>query len=90
VELEILVELLGSASCWIPSKKTRKINQNLRLLKKEEEFKQIVDGIGTLFLWKSEVREFLYEQQIANILSDAERKAIFFQEFEKLCKKVGV
>ena len=88
--MDFLATLLASIFNLIPSRKSRTINKNLRLLKKEEEFIQIVNKIGKLFIWKSEIREFLYEQPIPNILDDAEKKASFFKDFEKLCEKVGI
>jgi hypothetical protein len=90
IELDILGNLAENIFHLMPSRKTRKITQNLRLLRNEVEFKRMVNRIGMLFLWKVEVRECLYEQPIVTILSDTERKTAFFQDFEKLCEKVVV
>ncbi|WML44661.1 hypothetical protein [Neobacillus sp. PS3-40] len=83
--MDILGNLAENIFHLMPSRKTRKINQNLRQLRNEVEFKRMENRIG-----KDEVREFLYEKPIVTILSDTERKTTFFHDFEKLCEKVGV
>ena len=64
------LDLIGSVLQSIPSKKNLSINKKIKLLRQEEWYKEIVNKYGNLFIFNNAFRDFIYRNDIVNILKD--------------------
>ena len=76
----MISDLIGSILQGIPSKKSISINKKNKLLRQEDWYKEIVNKHGNLFLFNSAIRDFIYQNDIRNILKDKEQSKVFQEQ----------
>ena len=80
----MISDLIGSILQGIPSKKSISINKKNKLLRQEDWYKEIVNKHGNLFLFNSAIRDFIYQNDIGNILKDKEQSKVFQEQLMQL------
>ena len=80
----LLESVIGSLLQGIPSKKNSSIHKKIKLLKKEDWFKEFVQRNGNLFFYNHIFRDFIYKEDIENILKEESK----IKAFQKQLKQV--
>ena len=83
----MISDLMGSMLQGIPSKKNISINKKIKLLKQEDWYKAIVNKHGNLFIYNNAFRDFIYQNDIENILKDKEQSKVLQEQFMQLLIK---
>ena len=83
----MISDLFGSVLQGIPSKKNLLINKKIKLLRQEEWYKEIVNKHGNLFIFNNAFRDFIYQNDIANILKDKEQCQVLQEQLIQLLIK---
>ena len=71
----------------IPSKKNLLINKKIKLLRQEEWYKAIVNEHGNLFIFNNAFRDFIYQNDIVNILKDKDQSQVLQEQLIQLLIK---
>lgn len=79
--------LIVSLLQGIPSKKNISINKKNKLLKQEDWYKAIVNKHGNIFIYNNTFRDFVYQNDIENILKDKEQSKVLQEQFVQLLIK---
>ena len=80
----MISDLIGSILQGIPSKDNISINKKIKLLRQEDWYKEIVNKHGNLFIFNSAFRDFIFQNDIGNILKDKEQTKIFQEQLMQL------
>ena len=83
----MISDLFGSVLQSIPSKKSLSINKKIKLLRQEEWYKAIVNKHGNLFIFNNAFRDFIYQNDIANVLKDKEQCQVLQEQLIQLLIK---
>ena len=83
----MIFDLFGSILQGIPSKKNLLINKKIKLLRQEEWYKAIVNEHGNLFIFNNAFRDFIYQNDIVNILKDKEQSQVLQEQLIQLLIK---
>ena len=83
----MILDLFGSMLQSIPSKKNLSINKKIKLLRQEEWYKAIVNKHGNLFIFNNAFRDFIYQNDIVNILKDKEQCQVLQEQLIQLLIK---
>lgn len=83
----MISDLMGSMLQGIPSKKNILINKKIKLLKQEDWYKAIVNKHGNLFIFNNAFRDFIYQNDIANVLKDKEQSQVLQEQLIQLLIK---
>ena len=83
----MIFDLFGSILQGIPSKKNLLINKKIKLLRQEEWYKAIVNEHGNLFIFNNAFRDFIYQNDIVNILKDKDQSQVLQEQLIQLLIK---
>ena len=83
----MISDLIGSMLQGIPSKNNISINKKIKLLKQEDWYKAIVNKHGNLFIYNNAFRDFVFQNDIENILKDKEQSKVLQEQFVQLLIK---
>ena len=83
----MIFDLFGSILQGIPSKKNLLINKKIKLLGQEEWYKAIVNEHGNLFIFNNAFRDFIYQNDIVNILKDKDQSQVLQEQLIQLLIK---
>ena len=83
----MIFDLFGSVLQGIPSKKNLLINKKIKLLRQEEWYKAIVNEHGNLFIFNNAFRDFIYQNDIVNILKDKDQSQALQEQLIQLLIK---
>jgi hypothetical protein len=83
----MILDLIGSMLQGIPSKKSISINKKIKLLRQEDWYKAIINKHGKLFIFNNAFRDFIYQNDIENILKDKEQSKILQEQLMGLLIK---
>ena len=83
----MISDIFESVLQSIPSKKSLSINRKIKLLRQEEWYKEIVNKHGNLFIFNNAFRDFIYQNDIANVLKDKEQCQVLQEQLIQLLIK---
>ena len=83
----MISDIFESVLQSIPSKKSLSINKKIKLLRQEEWYKEIVNKHGNLFIFNNVFRDFIYQNDIVNILKDKEQCQVLQEQLIQLLIK---
>ena len=83
----VISDLFESVLQGIPSKKSLSINKKIKLLRQEDWYKAIVNKHGNLFIFNNAFRDFVYQNDIANVLKDKEQCQVLQEQLMQLLIK---
>ena len=83
----MISDILESVLQSLPSKKSLSINKKIKLLGQEEWYKEIVNKHGNLFIFNNAFRDFIYQNDIANVLKDKEQCQVLQEQLIQLLIK---
>ena len=82
----MISDLFGSMLQSILPNKSE-INKKIKLLRQEEWYKAIVNKHGNLFIFNNTFRDFIYQNDIVNILKDKEQCQVLQEQLIQLLIK---
>ncbi|MGG0740783.1 hypothetical protein [Niallia taxi] len=81
--IEMISSLVEGILLAIPSSADKKINKNIKLLRKEVWYRKLLYRHGTLIQMNSSLRNFIGQYDIESILNDSEKLKIFQADLRK-------